>query len=82
MLSFSPTLSELESLNSHRSTLESFGKKLDEKSKNLRSVELLFAAKKADWDGVIELAEEFEANSERVIVLTEGELFIRCAPRS
>ena len=72
MLSFSPTLSELESLNSHRSTLESFGKKLDEKSKNLRSVELLFAAKKADWDGVIELAEEFEANSERVIVLTEG----------
>lgn len=72
MLSFSPALSELESLNSHRSTLESFGKKLDEKSKNLRSIELLFSAKKADWDAVIEMAEEFEANSDRVIVLTEG----------
>lgn len=72
MLSFSPLLSELESLNSHRSTLESFGKKLDEKSKNLRSVELLFAAKKADWDSVLEIADELEANSHKVIVLTEG----------
>jgi hypothetical protein len=72
MLTFSPVLSGLESLNSHRSTLESFGKKVDEKAKSLRSAELLFAIKKADWDAVSELAEELLANSEKIIVLTEG----------
>lgn len=72
MLSFSPTLSGLESLNSHRSTLESFGKKVEEKAKSIRAAEILFAAKKADWDSVGELARELRANSERIIVLTEG----------
>lgn len=72
MLSFSPTLSGLDLLNSHRSTLESFGKKVDEKTKALRSAEILFAAKKADWDRVAELAAELQANSEAVLVLTEG----------
>lgn len=72
MLSFSPSLSGLESLNSHRSTLESFGKKVDEKAKSIRAAEILFAAKKADWDSVAELALELRANSEMIIILTEG----------
>mgnify|MGYP001949611154 CR=1 FL=1 len=72
MLSFSPALSGLEILHSHRSTLESFGKKVDEKTKTLRSAEILFAAKKADWDAIGELSQELKANSEMVIVLTEG----------
>jgi hypothetical protein len=72
MLSFSPVLSGLESLHSHRSTLESFGKKVDEKAKSLRSAEILFAAKKADWDNVDELANELKANSETILILTEG----------
>lgn len=72
MLAFSPELSGLESLHSHRSTLESFGKKVDEKMKNLRAAELLFAAKKADWDATGELASELRANSDRVLILTEG----------
>jgi hypothetical protein len=72
MLSFSPALSELEVLHSHRSTLESFGKKVDEKTKTLRSAEVLFAAKKADWDGIAELSQELKANSDSVLILTEG----------
>lgn len=72
MLSFSPVLSGIESLNSHRSTLESFGKKVDEKAKSLRSAELLFACKKADWDACGELAAELSANSTGILVLTEG----------
>lgn len=72
MLSFSPNLAEISALNSHRSTLEAFGKKVEEKAKTLRAAELLFAAKKADWTDVAELAEEIRANSKRVIVLCEG----------
>lgn len=72
MLSFSPSLAKLETLHSHRSTLESFGKKVDEKAKALRSAELLFAAKKADWDSIQELAGELRANSDEIIVLGEG----------
>lgn len=72
MLSFQPSLAKLDSLNSHRSTLESFGKKVDEKSKALRSAEMLFAAKKADWDAASELAAELRANSDEIILLSEG----------
>lgn len=72
MLTFSPSLAKLDTLNSHRSTLESFGKKVEEKAKALRSAELLFAAKKAEWDTMQELAGELRANSEEVIVLCEG----------
>ncbi|MCA9776339.1 MAG: hypothetical protein KC800_06470 [Candidatus Eremiobacteraeota bacterium] len=72
MLSFSPALSGLEILHSHRSTLESFGKKVDEKAKNLRSAEILFAAKKADWDAISELSQELKANSDTILILTEG----------
>lgn len=72
MLSFDPVLSELELLHSHRSTLESFGKKVDEKAKSLRSAEILFGAKKADWDNVADLAAELKANSESIVVLSEG----------
>jgi hypothetical protein len=72
MLNFSPVFSGLDLLHSHRSTLESFGKKVDEKAKSLRSAEILFAAKKAEWDDVAELAAELKANSESVVILTEG----------
>lgn len=72
MLAFSPSLAKLDTLNSHRSTLESFGKKVEEKAKALRSAELLFGAKKAEWDGMSELAGELRANSDEVIVLCEG----------
>lgn len=72
ILSFSPNLAELEALQSHRSTLESFGKKVDEKVKSLRGAEILFAAKKAEWDQMADLAREILANSEQVLILTEG----------
>lgn len=72
ILSFSPDLSGLELLQSHQSTLESFGKKLNEKTKSIRAAEVLFAAKNADWIRSVELAEEIAANSDRVIVLAEG----------
>jgi len=72
MLRFSPDLRGLELLHSHRSTLESFGKKVDDKVKSLRAAELLFALKKADFDEAEEVAQEFRANSDRVILLSEG----------
>ncbi|MFA5504025.1 MAG: hypothetical protein WC314_11625 [Vulcanimicrobiota bacterium] len=72
MLSFNPVLSGLDILQSHRSALESFGKKVDEKTKTLRAAEILFAAKKAEWDTIGELASELKANSETVLILAEG----------
>ena len=72
MLTFTPSLAGLESLDSHRSTLESFGKKVDEKTKALRSAEMLFGVKKAEWDETEELAAELLANSQRIVVLSEG----------
>ena len=72
MLRFSPDLRGMELLHSHRSTLESFGKKVDDKVKSLRSAELLFALKKADFDEAEEVAQEFRANSDRIILLSEG----------
>ena len=47
-------------------------KKVDEKAKNLRSAEILFAAKKADWDAISELSQELKANSDTILILTEG----------
>lgn len=72
ILEFSPDFAGLEQLQSHCSTLEAFGKKVEQKSKSLRSVELLFSIRKADWEPVTELAGEILANSKGLVVLSEG----------
>lgn len=72
ILQLEPPLSDLKLLNGHKSALEPFGKKLDEKQKSLRSVEVLFGARVAGWEALKELTEEIQANNTAVVVLTEG----------
>ena len=72
ILKFSPDFAALDQLQSHCSTLEAFGKKVEQKSKSLRSVELLFSVRKADWEPVGELAGEILANSDGFVILSEG----------
>ena len=92
ILAISPELSGLALLKGHKSTLEGFGKKLEEKLKSWRSLEVLMSAKQPVWDELRELSEEIRANSSQVIILSEGlldatmraanSLFVPLDPRS
>ena len=72
ILSLDPQLSDEPLLKGHKAALEAFGKKVDEKQKNLRSVEVLFSARKTSWESIAELTEEIMANNKGLVVLTEG----------
>lgn len=52
--------------------MDPFGKKLEDKQRQLRSLEVLFAARVSGWDAVGELTGEILANNQAVVVLTEG----------
>lgn len=68
-------------LKTHKATLESFGKKLEDKQKAWPSLDVLMAAKPPTWDTLRELSEELVANNQLVIVLSEGllEVTLRAA---
>lgn len=72
ILSLDPPLSDEPLLKGHKATLEAFGKKVEDKQKSMRSVEVLLAARQATWNGLSELTEEVAANNKAVVVLTEG----------
>jgi hypothetical protein len=72
ILNLDPQLSNEPLLKGHKPALESFGKKLDDKQKSLRALEILFAARTATWDAVRELSDEIAANNKALVVLTEG----------
>lgn len=81
ILQLSPDLSGLDLIKGHKVALEGFGKKLDDKAKNWRSIEVLMSAKLPAWNALDELAEEMKANNDVIIVLTEGlvEAVVRAA---
>ncbi len=62
----------LAMLKTHKAALESFGKKLEDKQKAWRSLDVLMAAKPPTWDNLRELSEELTANNQLVVVLSEG----------
>ncbi len=72
ILHLSPDLSGLDLIKGHKVALEGFGKKLEEKAKNWRSIEVLMGAKLPAWNALDELADEMKANNDVIIVLTEG----------
>lgn len=72
ILHLDPPLSSESLIKSHKTALEGFGKKVEEKQKSMRSLEILFGARQAAWDSLTELTEEVVANNRALVVLTEG----------
>jgi hypothetical protein len=72
ILQLDPFLADEPLIAGHRAALEAFGKKLEDKQRALRSVDVLFNARAAAWEALAELTEEVAANNRAVVVLTEG----------
>ena len=72
ILHLDPSLDGLSLLKGHKVALEGFGKKLDEKVKSWRSLEVLMSLKLPSWEALSELSDEIRANNDMVIVLSEG----------
>ena len=72
ILQIVPELAGQTLLKGHKSALEAFGKKLEDKQKAWRALDVLMAPKPPRWDALRELAEEIVANNRQVIFLSEG----------
>lgn len=72
ILNLDPNLTSEPLLQGHKAALDSFGKKLEDKQKQLRALEVLALARQASWEAVAELTDEIIANNTAVVVLTEG----------
>jgi hypothetical protein len=72
ILHLDPNLTSEPLLQGHKAALEPFGKKLEEKQRQLRALEVLSAARQPTWETISELTEEIKANNTAVVVLTEG----------
>lgn len=80
ILDLHPPLSQLPALQSYKTPLQELGRKLEDKQRCIRALEVLYGAKSAGWSAVSELAAEIKANSQVYIVLTEG--FVEAAARA